>query len=55
MRCAWGSIGRVMDFLIWPVTPEPYPPLPFFLVPKDCSQRELSNGLFSSGLGGSQS
>ena len=30
------------------------PPLTFFLVPKDCSQRELSNGLFSSGLGGTK-
>ena len=27
-------------------------PLGLFFVPKDCSQRELSNGLFSSSLGG---
>ena len=30
------------------------PPLTFVLVSKDCSQRKLSNGLFSSGLGGTK-
>ena len=43
-----------MDFSIWPVTRKPYPPWPFFLVPKDCSQREISSGLFSSGIGGTK-
>ena len=43
-----------MDFFIWPVTRKPYPPWPFFLVSKDCSQRELSNGLFSLGIGGTK-
>ena len=34
---------------------ELYPPWPFFfLVPKDSSQRELSNSLFSLGIGGTK-
>ena len=44
-----------MDFLNLACNSGTIPPFAFFLVPKDCSQRELSNGLFSSGLGGSQS
>ena len=45
-----------MDFFYLAGNSETTPPVAFFffLVPKDCSQRELSNGLFSSSLGGTK-